>query len=100
MAFNISGAAIRNPIPPLVLFAVLTLLGVVMLAVWRSLNSFLDGVEGPGLVPWLLVLVWLGVLTVWTLLTYFWVELFKINLVLWGLTLLHCGIDGARLHLR
>ena len=79
---------------------VLTLLGVVMLAVWRSLNSFLDGVEGPGLVPWLLVLVWLGVLTVWTLLTYFWVELFKINLVLWGLTLLHCGIDGARLHLR
>ena len=61
---------------------VLTLLGVAMLAVWRSLSSFLDGVEGPGLFPWILVLVWLGVLTVWTLLTYFWVELFKINLVL------------------
>ena len=29
MAFNISGAAIRKPIPPLVLFAVLTLLGLV-----------------------------------------------------------------------
>jgi len=29
MAFNISGAAIRNPIPPLVLFVVLTLLGLV-----------------------------------------------------------------------
>ena len=28
MALNISGAAIRNPIPPLVLFAVLTLLGI------------------------------------------------------------------------
>jgi len=28
VAFNISGAAIRNPIPPLVLFAVLTLLGI------------------------------------------------------------------------
>ncbi len=28
MALNISGAAIRNPIPPIVLFAVLTLLGV------------------------------------------------------------------------
>jgi hypothetical protein len=79
---------------------VLTLLGVAMLAVWISLSSFLDGVEGPGLFSWFLVLVWLGVLTVWTLLTYFWVELFKINLVLWGLTLLYCGIDGARLHLR
>ncbi|GAC1341323.1 MAG: efflux RND transporter permease subunit [Acetobacteraceae bacterium] len=29
MAFRISGAAIRNPIPPLVLFAVLTVLGIV-----------------------------------------------------------------------
>ena len=41
MAFNISGAAIRNPIPPLVLFAVLTLLGVVgfnMLPITRSPN--------------------------------------------------------------
>ncbi len=28
MALNISGAAIRNPIPPIVLFAVLTLLGI------------------------------------------------------------------------
>jgi len=41
MAFNISGAAIRNPIPPLVLFAVLTLLGLVgfnMLPITRSPN--------------------------------------------------------------
>jgi len=41
MAFNISGAAIRNPIPPLVLFVVLTLLGLVgfnMLPVTRSPN--------------------------------------------------------------
>ena len=41
MAFRISGAAIRNPIPPLVLFAVLTLLGVVafmMLPVTRAPN--------------------------------------------------------------
>src|SRR5881628_2905884 len=29
MAFRISGAAIRNPIPPLVLFAVLTLVGLI-----------------------------------------------------------------------
>ena len=32
MAFRISGAAIRNPIPPLVLFAVLTLVGLVSFA--------------------------------------------------------------------
>lgn len=32
MAFRISGAAIRNPMPPLVLFAVLTLLGLVSFA--------------------------------------------------------------------
>jgi len=41
MAFNISGAAIRNPIPPLVLFVVLTLLGLVgfnMLPITRSPN--------------------------------------------------------------
>ena len=41
MAFNISGAAIRKPIPPLVLFAVLTLLGVVsfrMLPITRAPN--------------------------------------------------------------
>ncbi len=41
MAFNISGAAIRNPIPPIVLFAVLTLLGVVgfnMLPITKSPN--------------------------------------------------------------
>ena len=41
MAFNISGAAIRNPIPPLVLFAVLTLLGLVgfnMLPITRTPN--------------------------------------------------------------
>jgi len=41
VAFNISGAAIRNPIPPLVLFAVLTLLGLVgfnMLPITRSPN--------------------------------------------------------------
>ena len=41
MAFNISGAAIRNPIPPIVLFAVLTLLGVVgfnMLPITRTPN--------------------------------------------------------------
>ena len=41
MAFRISGAAIRNPIPPLVLFAVLTLLGLVsfmMLPITRAPN--------------------------------------------------------------
>ena len=41
MAWNISGAAIRRPIPPLVLFAVLTLLGVVafrMLPITRAPN--------------------------------------------------------------
>ena len=41
MAWNISGAAIRKPIPPLVLFAVLTLLGVVafrMLPITRAPN--------------------------------------------------------------
>ncbi len=41
MALRISGAAIRNPIPPLVLFAVLTLLGVVsfwMLPITRAPN--------------------------------------------------------------
>ena len=41
MAFNISGAAIRNPIPPLVLFTVLTLLGVwafMALPITRSPN--------------------------------------------------------------
>ncbi len=41
MAFNISGAAIRNPIPPLVLFVVLTLLGVwafMALPITRSPN--------------------------------------------------------------
>ena len=41
MAFNISGAAIRKPIPPLVLFAVLTLVGLVafrMLPVTRAPN--------------------------------------------------------------
>ena len=41
MAWNISGAAIRRPIPPLVLFAVLTLLGLVafrMLPVTRAPN--------------------------------------------------------------
>ena len=41
MALNISGAAIRNPIPPLVLFAVLTLLGLVgfnMLPITRTPN--------------------------------------------------------------
>ena len=41
MAFRISGAAIRNPIPPLVLFVVLTLIGVVsfrMLPITRSPN--------------------------------------------------------------
>ena len=32
MAFRISGAAIRNPIPPIVLFAVLTLVGLVSFA--------------------------------------------------------------------
>ena len=41
MAWNISGAAIRNPIPPLVLFAVLTVVGLVafwMLPVTRAPN--------------------------------------------------------------
>ena len=41
MAWNISGAAIRKPIPPLVLFAVLTLLGLVcfrMLPITRAPN--------------------------------------------------------------
>ncbi len=41
MAFNISGAAIRHPIPPIVLFAVLLLLGVVgfnMLPITRTPN--------------------------------------------------------------
>ncbi len=41
MAFNISGAAIRKPIPPLVLFAVLTLLGLVcfrLLPITRAPN--------------------------------------------------------------
>ncbi len=41
MAFNISGTAIRNPIAPLVLFAVLTLLGIVsfrMLPITRAPN--------------------------------------------------------------
>ena len=41
MAWNISGAAIRRPIPPLVLFAVLTLLGIVafrMLPITRAPN--------------------------------------------------------------
>jgi len=41
MAFRISGAAIRNPIPPLVLFAVLTLVGLVsfkMLPITRAPN--------------------------------------------------------------
>ncbi len=41
MAFRISGAAIRNPIPPLVLFAVLTLIGIVsfnMLPITRAPN--------------------------------------------------------------
>ena len=41
MALNISGAAIRNPIPPIVLFAVLTLLGLVgfnMLPITKSPN--------------------------------------------------------------
>ncbi len=41
MAFNISGAAIRKPIPPLVLFAVLTLLGIVsfkMIPITRAPN--------------------------------------------------------------
>ena len=41
MAWNISGAAIRRPIPPLVLFTVLTLLGIVafyMLPITRAPN--------------------------------------------------------------
>ncbi len=41
MAFNISGAAIRHPIPPIVLFAVLLLLGLVgfnMLPITRTPN--------------------------------------------------------------
>ena len=41
MAWNISGAAIRKPIPPLVLFAVLTLVGLVsfrMLPITRAPN--------------------------------------------------------------
>ncbi|MBC7802211.1 MAG: efflux RND transporter permease subunit [Gemmatimonadaceae bacterium] len=41
MALNISGAAIRNPIPPIVLFVVLTLLGIVgfmALPITRSPN--------------------------------------------------------------
>ena len=41
MAWNISGSAIRHPIPPLVLFAVLTLLGLVaffMLPITRAPN--------------------------------------------------------------
>ena len=41
MALNISGAAIRNPIPPIVLFAVLTLLGLVgfnMLPITKAPN--------------------------------------------------------------
>ncbi len=41
MAWNVSGAAIRNPIPPLVLFAVLTVVGMVaffMLPVTRAPN--------------------------------------------------------------
>src|SRR3954454_5817471 len=45
MAFRISGAAIRNPIPPLVLFAVLTLVGLIsfnLLPVTRAPN-----IDGP-----------------------------------------------------
>ena len=41
MAFRISGAAIRNPIPPLVLFAVLTLVGLIsfnLLPITRAPN--------------------------------------------------------------
>ena len=41
MAFRISGAAIRNPIPPLVLFAILTVIGLVsfrMLPITRAPN--------------------------------------------------------------
>ena len=41
MAWNISGSAIRKPIPPLVLFTVLTLVGLVafrMLPITRAPN--------------------------------------------------------------
>jgi hypothetical protein len=80
---------------------VLYLLYLATLDVWGSLISLLDGVEGPDPTPWVYVLAWLGVLTSWTLLTYYlWAEVFEINLVLWGLTLLHYGLDGYRVHLR
>ena len=61
MAFRISGAAIRNPIPPLVLFAVLTLVlaGVVVgafAAALVSLATFFADPETklPGIVFWLM----------------------------------------------
>jgi hypothetical protein len=78
---------------------VLTLLALALLDVWKSVSRFLDGVEGPGsggLASWFWVLGWSGLLATWTVATYLWVEVFRINLILWGLTLLGYGIDGYR----
>jgi len=79
---------------------VLCLLSLASLEVWRSSIRLLDGVKGPGPATWLLVLAWLSVLSAWTLLSYPWVDVFEINLIVWGLTLLHYGLDAFRVHLR
>jgi len=78
---------------------VLCLLAMATLSVWRSSARLLDGVKGPGPASWFLVLGWLSVLACWTLLTYRWVEVFRINLIVWALTLLHHGLDAYRVHL-
>lgn len=77
---------------------VLSLLALALLDVWRSVGRYLDGVEGPGPASWILVASWLAVLTSWTLATYQSVEVLRINLVLWALTLLRYGVDAARVH--
>jgi len=79
---------------------VLTLLALALLDVWKSVSRFLDGVEGPGPASWFWVLGWVGVLAFWTLATYQSVEVLRTNLVLWGLTLLHHGIDVVRVRSR
>lgn len=84
---------------------VLTLLGLATLAVWRSLARFLHGEKGKGPYDnspgsWFAVLGWVGVLTTWTLATYLWVEVFRINMILWALTLLHFALEFYPVHLR
>ena len=66
MAFRISGAAIRNPIPPLVLFAVLTLLGLVsfaLLPITRAPNVDIPVVSVTVAQPGVQSTTWLAVRT-------------------------------------